>query len=110
MNELTKTRLKNMQNIKAALDAESAANSNRFMNKGIAGLEEQKNYWQSNQEQRNAYDDVERETLRTVGINTFNRPIRLTMTNRGGKRRTKRRHNNKKRRHSKKKRYFKRKY
>ena len=101
-------RLQNMRNIKDALDAETAANRGTFINEGIAGLEEQKKYQKSNEKQRNAYDNVERDLLSSANIDTYNRPIRLTMTTKGGKRKTKRRNSNKKRRHSKKKHYSKR--
>ena len=90
-------RLQNMRNIKDALDAETAANRGTFINEGIAGLEEQKKYQKSNEKQRNAYDNVERDLLSSANIDTYNRPIRLTMTTKGGKRKTKRRNSNKKR-------------
>lgn len=98
-------KLQNMKNIKKALKIEDKERQGNFLQEGIAGLEEQLNYWNSSKAVRNQKDNIARAELESVGAETYNpkRQIRLTHknANKGGKSKKNRSNKNKKSRRCK---------
>ena len=105
LGDSNERKLQNMGNIKKALDIEAKNAKYNFLKEGIAGLEEQLNYWNSSKYVRDKNDSIARAELESVGAETYNpkRQIRLTHknANKGGKSKKNRSNKNKKSRRSK---------
>ncbi len=77
------------QNIKKALDQQAKDARGSFLQEGIAGLEEQRAYWNLSKNIRDKYDDIARAELEAVGVKTHKKGGKKQRTNKNKKNKNK---------------------